>query len=220
MQRPATIRHRTSLFEDATAIVEAEYAADLSPRRHRPPRRLVAPPAPARLRRDRQHDLPRAPDRGAHGARRRACSRSRGADRPRGRPPRRLPPAGPVRQGVPPPPRRLALDLPRRARPLERLRRRLAHRRRSPPERAADRCRAASSGDVPRCALSRTTHRMPPGMPRGEHAAARAQAHRPADGRRRRHRLGDRHRPRPGDPLVPAGRTRRRRTRSTRSGTS
>ena len=30
MQRPATIRHRTSLFEDAVAIVEAEYAADLS----------------------------------------------------------------------------------------------------------------------------------------------------------------------------------------------
>ena len=30
MHRPATIRHRTSLFEDATAIVEAEYAADLS----------------------------------------------------------------------------------------------------------------------------------------------------------------------------------------------
>ena len=30
VQRPATIRHRTSLFEDATAIVEAEYASDLS----------------------------------------------------------------------------------------------------------------------------------------------------------------------------------------------
>ena len=30
MHRPATIRHRTSLFEDATAIVEAEYAADLN----------------------------------------------------------------------------------------------------------------------------------------------------------------------------------------------
>src|SRR3954463_2552965 len=30
MHRPATIRHRTSLFEDATAIVEAEFAADLS----------------------------------------------------------------------------------------------------------------------------------------------------------------------------------------------
>src|SRR5215213_5629524 len=30
MQRPATIRHRTSLFEDAIAIVESEYASDLS----------------------------------------------------------------------------------------------------------------------------------------------------------------------------------------------
>lgn len=30
MQRPATIRHRTSLFREATAIVEAEYASDLS----------------------------------------------------------------------------------------------------------------------------------------------------------------------------------------------
>ena len=30
MQRQATIRHRTSLFEDAIAIVDAEYAADLS----------------------------------------------------------------------------------------------------------------------------------------------------------------------------------------------
>jgi AraC family transcriptional regulator, regulatory protein of adaptative response / methylphosphotriester-DNA alkyltransferase methyltransferase len=30
MQRPATIRLRTSLFEDATAIVESEYADDLS----------------------------------------------------------------------------------------------------------------------------------------------------------------------------------------------
>jgi transcriptional regulator GlxA family with amidase domain len=30
MQRPATIRHRTSLFRDATAIVEAEYGKDLS----------------------------------------------------------------------------------------------------------------------------------------------------------------------------------------------
>lgn len=30
MQRPATINHRTSLFEDAIAIVEDEYADDLS----------------------------------------------------------------------------------------------------------------------------------------------------------------------------------------------
>lgn len=29
-QRPATIRHRTSLYEDAVAIVEAEYGSDLS----------------------------------------------------------------------------------------------------------------------------------------------------------------------------------------------
>src|ERR1043165_1678645 len=29
-QRPATIRHRTSLFRDAVAIVEAEYGSDLS----------------------------------------------------------------------------------------------------------------------------------------------------------------------------------------------
>jgi transcriptional regulator GlxA family with amidase domain len=30
MQRPATISHRTSLFEDAVAIVESDYASDLS----------------------------------------------------------------------------------------------------------------------------------------------------------------------------------------------
>ena len=30
IQRPTTVRHRTSLFEDAVAIVEAEYASDLS----------------------------------------------------------------------------------------------------------------------------------------------------------------------------------------------
>jgi AraC family transcriptional regulator, regulatory protein of adaptative response / methylphosphotriester-DNA alkyltransferase methyltransferase len=30
IQRPTTVRHRTSLFEDAVAIVEQDYAADLS----------------------------------------------------------------------------------------------------------------------------------------------------------------------------------------------
>jgi AraC family transcriptional regulator of adaptative response / methylphosphotriester-DNA alkyltransferase methyltransferase len=30
MQRPATVRHRTSLLEDAARIVEAEYGSDLS----------------------------------------------------------------------------------------------------------------------------------------------------------------------------------------------
>jgi AraC-like DNA-binding protein len=29
-QRPSTVRHRTSLFQDATAIVEADFASDLS----------------------------------------------------------------------------------------------------------------------------------------------------------------------------------------------
>ncbi len=30
IQRPATIRHRTALFEDATAIVDSEYGSELS----------------------------------------------------------------------------------------------------------------------------------------------------------------------------------------------
>jgi AraC-like DNA-binding protein len=30
IQRPATVRHRTALYEDATAIVEAEFGSDLS----------------------------------------------------------------------------------------------------------------------------------------------------------------------------------------------
>ena len=30
MQRPATVRHRTSLFEEATAIVDTEFGAELS----------------------------------------------------------------------------------------------------------------------------------------------------------------------------------------------
>jgi len=30
MQRPATVRHRTSLFDDAAAIVDTEFASDLS----------------------------------------------------------------------------------------------------------------------------------------------------------------------------------------------
>lgn len=30
IQRPATVRHRTSLFRDAVAIVETEYGSDLS----------------------------------------------------------------------------------------------------------------------------------------------------------------------------------------------
>ena len=30
LQRPATVRHRTALYEEVAAIVEAEYASDLS----------------------------------------------------------------------------------------------------------------------------------------------------------------------------------------------
>jgi AraC family transcriptional regulator, regulatory protein of adaptative response / methylphosphotriester-DNA alkyltransferase methyltransferase len=30
MQRPATVRHRTSLFEDAARVIEAHYADDIS----------------------------------------------------------------------------------------------------------------------------------------------------------------------------------------------
>ncbi len=30
VQRPSTVRHRTSLFDDAVAIVESDYASDLS----------------------------------------------------------------------------------------------------------------------------------------------------------------------------------------------
>ena len=206
MQRPATIRHRTSLFEEATAIVEAEYASDLSLDDIARRVASVAPPAAARVRRDRPHDLPRAPDRGADGARRRACSRSRGADRARGRPPRRLPPAGAVRQGVPPPPRRLALELPRRARPAARASATARASPPSPPEAAAERCRRQSSVTY-RVALCR-------GRPIGCRRACRRRARRgrerkrtgPADGRRRRHRLRDRHRHRPQHQLVPAGR--------------
>ena len=111
IQRPATIRHRTALFEDATAIVEAEYGADLS--LDDIARRVASSraPAPARVRRDRPHDVPRASHGGAHGARRRAAAQPR-ADRPRGRPSRRLPPARAVREGVPAPSRRRAVGVP------------------------------------------------------------------------------------------------------------
>ena len=61
---PPPVRHRTSLFEEADRDRRGRVRLRSRARRHRPPRRLVAAPAPARLRRDRQHDLPRAP----HGA--------------------------------------------------------------------------------------------------------------------------------------------------------
>src|SRR3954452_19893619 len=121
--------------------------------RPRPPGRVLAPPAPAGVRRDRPHDVPRAPDRGADGARGRHARRPRG-DRPGGRPSRRLPPAGAVREGVPAPPRGLALGLPDA--PGRRLRRRAGGRRsglaRPRPARASARlagARASRSARAP-----------------------------------------------------------------------
>ena len=111
MQRPATIRHRTSLFEDATAIVEAEFAADLSlddiARRVASSRRqLQRAYAEIGHTTFREHLT-----RGAHGARRRAADDPR-PDGPRGRTSGRLPPARPVREGVPAPSRRGAVGVP------------------------------------------------------------------------------------------------------------
>ena len=193
MQRPATVRHRTSLFEDATSIVEAEYASDLSlddiARRVASSRRqLQRAYAEIGNTTFREHLTAVRMERAAE------MLRSRGADRARGRPPGRLPPARAVRQGLPPPPRRLALGLPV-ARAAGRLRRRLAHR-------PSARLSAPPGGSVVavgtyRVALCRGRPIGCRGHAGGEHAAPRAQAHGPADGRRRRHRLRDRHRDRP-----------------------
>ena len=114
MQRAATVRHRTSLFEEATSIVEAEFASDLSlddiARRVASSRRqLQRAYAEIGNTTFREHLTAVRMERAAD------MLSSRGHDRPRGRPPRRLPPARAVRQGLPPPPRRLALGLPRRA---------------------------------------------------------------------------------------------------------
>jgi AraC-like DNA-binding protein len=91
IQRPSTIRHRTSLFEDAVAIVEAEYATEIS--LDDIARRVAS------SRRQLQRAYSEVGD-------------TTFADDPRDRRPRRLPPARPVRQGVPPPLRHVALGLP------------------------------------------------------------------------------------------------------------
>ena len=133
-------------------------------------------------------------------------------DGARGRAPRRLPPAGPVRQGVPPPPRRRAVGLPRAAR--------VTRRARSPPER---RGRLRAPGE-PRRRLRRAlrscrVHRMP-----RAHGARRGHGREPRRCRRcwriGADRVGARHRARPADRLVPGAGVRRRPGRSTRCGTS
>src|SRR3954471_3024315 len=99
--------------------------------RDRPPRRVLTATAPARLRRDRPYDVPLASDGRSHGRGGRAAGAGL-ADRPRGGPARRLPPAGPVRQGVPAPPRGVAVVVPQpppdgRQQPAANSRRRLSH---------------------------------------------------------------------------------------------
>ena len=119
----------------------------------------------------------------------------RGADGARGRAPRRLPPAGAVREGVPPPPRRRAVGLPRR--PLGAARRRRRDSRAPPPRQPV---RTAARRPVGPCAPgpsiarpSRGAHRMPRQHGGGEHGAtprsagarsadARCRARRPAIG--------------------------------------
>ena len=142
---PPPSRLRTSLFEDAVAIVEQEYATDLSlddiARRVASSRRQLQRAYAeigdttfrdhlTRVRMERAAELlaPRP-----HGA--------------RGRPPRRLPPAGPVREGVPPPPRRGAVRLPRAARSRGRRSARTASARAgaSPPTRPRHGRRATRS---------------------------------------------------------------------------
>ena len=101
MQRPATVRLRTSLFQEAVEIVEQEYASDLSlddiARRVASSRRQLQRAYAeiggttfrdhlTRVRMQQAAELLAAPR----------------PDRARGRAPRRLPPARPVRQGVPP----------------------------------------------------------------------------------------------------------------------
>ena len=114
--RPSTIHHRTALFEDAVAIVEEEYASDLSlddiARRVASSRRqLQRAYAEIGDTTFREHLTRVRMDRAA------ALLRRPRPDRARGRPARRLPPAGAVREGVPPPPRRRPVGLPHAARP-------------------------------------------------------------------------------------------------------
>ena len=104
-QRPTTIRLRTSLFQEATEIVDQEYGSDLSldeiARRVASSRRQLQR-AYAEIGQTTFRDhltrvrMEKAAELLDHARPHRA----------RGRAPRRLPPAGPVREGLPAPPRR------------------------------------------------------------------------------------------------------------------
>src|SRR3954465_13916764 len=133
MHRPATIRHRTSLYEDATAIVEAEYAADLSlddiARRVASSRRQLQRAYAeigrttfrdhlTAVRMEKAGDLLSARGLTVREVAHRVGYRQPGAAGARGGPRGRVPPAGAVRKGVPPPLRRRPVGLPRGRRPV------------------------------------------------------------------------------------------------------
>ena len=107
-------------------------------------------------------------------------------DGPRGRAPRRLPPARPVRQGVPAPPRRRAVGLPRPARAARAARdaRRLAPQRPSAapaPRGAIGSLRPGDFGNLPRPWVGRAdgeARRRTTGARRGADASQAAAGHR------------------------------------------
>ena len=214
MQRPSTIRHRTSLFQEATDIVDAEFAADLSlddiARRVASSRRQLQ-----RAYAEIGHTTFREHLTGVRMERAAEMLAAARPHRPRGRPPRRLPPAGAVREGLPPPPRPVAVGLPdappRRSRGRARRRRsglagpgRAAPASARPgPDRGARRTGAVRAPG-PCCARPEALHRMRRDGARGIAAARPPQPG--SDAGRRRHRLGAGDRPRAGHRLVPGGR--------------
>ena len=142
MQRPATVRLRTQPLRgrrprSSSASTPSDSRSTTSPAASPPRAASSSAPTPRSAHTTfRDHltrvRMERAAELLAHGA----------ADRARGRAPRRLPPAGAVRQGVPPPPRRRAVGLPRRARGA----RAAARAQRSPPRRARERRGRRSHG--------------------------------------------------------------------------
>ena len=209
-QRPATVALRTSLFEDATAIVEREYSSELVARRHRPPHRLLPPPAAARLRGGGEHDLPRAPDAGPDGPGRRDA-RAPQRHRARGRAPRGLPPAGAVREGLPALSGRRPVGLPGQRLPSPTGRRASSA---WPPSAPTPRAPIGAH----RFRLSRQFCNLPPPWgwrarwPRARpavHNPRREQGHVGRAHRDRRRRVAARDRARAPDRLVPRRRLRR-----------
>ena len=216
-QRPATIRLRTSLFEEAARIVEREFAPDLSlddiARRVASSRRqLQRAFAEVGHTTFRDHLT-----RGAHGAGRRAAGRRRltvreVAHRVGYRQPAQFAKAFRRHHGVAPSAFRASRGralrgTPRRSPPDRPAPRRRPDDRR--PARRRDLCRGSAIG----CGLHGSRRLR---GARGAEEDRRASGRQPgthalrADARDRRRGVGRRHRARPGDRLVPHGRRPRR----------